>query len=154
MGCTRQAIPVPVVTPVASQAYWSYVLYSFLDIHVFVLTTLLSSRRIIYRTKAVSRSQSKPSLAIDVVQKRIDTFSQLCCVSHLPSVQRSLSIDRFSSNHPIIKSDGVLSVFLSEPDFDTWKRRTTLSYEEEATTKRVDPIDEMSIPSDLEEKLA
>ncbi|KAG8818633.1 Sorting nexin mvp1, partial [Serendipita sp. 399] len=58
------------------------------------------------------------------------------------------------SNHPVIKDDGVLSVFLSEPDFDGWKRRTSISYDEEATTKRIDRNDEMSIPSNLEEKLA
>jgi sorting nexin-8 len=57
-------------------------------------------------------------------------------------------------NHPVIKDDGVLSVFLTEPDFDGWKRRTIVSYDEESTTKRVDPVDEMSIPSNLEEKLA
>lgn len=57
-------------------------------------------------------------------------------------------------NHPVIKDDGVLSVFLTETDFEGWKRRTPVSYDEEAMTKRVDPVDEMSIPSNLEEKLA
>lgn len=60
----------------------------------------------------------------------------------------------FVVNHPVLKDDGVLSVFLTEPDFDGWKRRTTISYDEEALTKRIDRVEEMSIPSDLEEKLA
>ncbi|KAG8822978.1 Sorting nexin mvp1 [Serendipita sp. 400] len=71
--------------------------------------------------------------------------------------QRRKGLARFLNfvvNHPVIKDDGVLSVFLSEPDFDGWKRRTPISYDEEATTKRVDRNDEMSIPGNLEEKLA
>ncbi|PVF93930.1 hypothetical protein CPB86DRAFT_789597 [Serendipita vermifera] len=70
--------------------------------------------------------------------------------------QRRKGLIRFLNfvvNHPVIKDDGVLSVFLSEPDFESWRKRTSVSYEEEARTKRVDKVDEMSIPSDLEDKL-
>ncbi|KAF9223972.1 hypothetical protein BS17DRAFT_829865 [Gyrodon lividus] len=57
-------------------------------------------------------------------------------------------------NHPVIKEDGLLSTFLTEPSFDTWRKHNAISLEEESASKRVDRIEEMSIPSDLEEKLA
>ena len=57
-------------------------------------------------------------------------------------------------NHPVTKEDGLLSVFLTEPSFETWRKHNVVSLEEESTSKRVDRIEEMSIPSDLEEKLA
>jgi sorting nexin-8 len=61
--------------------------------------------------------------------------------------------DRLPSNHPIIKEDGLLSVFLTEPSFESWRKHTTVSLEEESTSKRVSSAEEMSIPSDLDEKL-
>lgn len=57
-------------------------------------------------------------------------------------------------NHPVIKDDGLLAVFLTEPSFDAWRKNTLISYDEESVGKRVDQIEEMSIPSDLEDKLA
>jgi hypothetical protein len=57
-------------------------------------------------------------------------------------------------NHPVIKDDGVLAIFLTEPSFETWRKHTSVSLEEESASKRVDRIEEMSIPSDLDEKLA
>lgn len=57
-------------------------------------------------------------------------------------------------NHPVIKEDGLLSTFLTEPSFEMWRKQNTVALEEESTSKRVDRIEEMSIPSDLEEKLA
>lgn len=59
-----------------------------------------------------------------------------------------------SSNHPIIKEDGLLAVFLTEPSFETWRKHSAVTLEEESVSKRVDRIEEMSIPSDLEDKLA
>lgn len=59
-----------------------------------------------------------------------------------------------SSNHPIIKDDGLLSVFLIEPSFDEWRKRSSISLDEESVSKRVDRTEEMSIPSDLEEKIS
>jgi len=56
-------------------------------------------------------------------------------------------------NHPVIKDDGLLSVFLSEPSFDSWKKQHSVSLDEESVSKRLDRTEEMSIPSDLEEKL-
>ena len=58
------------------------------------------------------------------------------------------------SNHPVIKDDGLLTVFLTEPSFEAWRKANSISYEEESASKRVDRIEEMAIPSDLEEKLA
>ncbi|PPQ91882.1 hypothetical protein CVT25_000757 [Psilocybe cyanescens] len=60
----------------------------------------------------------------------------------------------FVVNHPIIKEDGVLAVFLSEPSFETWRKQSAITLEEESASRRVDRIEEMTIPSDLEDKLA
>ncbi|KAF8202327.1 hypothetical protein BJ912DRAFT_1037941 [Pholiota molesta] len=60
----------------------------------------------------------------------------------------------FVVNHPIIKDDGVLNVFLTEPSFEAWRKQNAVSFDEESASKRVDKIEEMSIPSDLEDKLA
>lgn len=57
------------------------------------------------------------------------------------------------SNHPVICEDGILSVFLIEPAFEEWRKHTTVSLDEEAMSKRVDHVEEMAIPSDLEDKL-
>ena len=57
------------------------------------------------------------------------------------------------SNHPVIKDDGLLAVFLTEPSFETWRKHSSVSVEEESASKRIDRIEEMAIPSDLEEKL-
>ena len=59
-----------------------------------------------------------------------------------------------SRNHPVIKEDGVLAVFLTEPSFENWRKHNAISYEEESASKRVDRVEEMAIPSDLESKLA
>jgi sorting nexin-8 len=58
-----------------------------------------------------------------------------------------------SRNHPIIKDDGLLAVFLTEPSFEAWRKHSSISLEEESASKRVDRVEEMSIPSDLDEKL-
>ncbi|OBZ73642.1 Sorting nexin MVP1 [Grifola frondosa] len=71
--------------------------------------------------------------------------------------QRRRGLARFINfvvNHPIIKEDGLLAVFLTEPSLEEWRKHSSVSYEEESASKRVDRIEEMSIPSDLEEKLA
>ncbi|PFH50265.1 hypothetical protein AMATHDRAFT_145640 [Amanita thiersii Skay4041] len=57
-------------------------------------------------------------------------------------------------NHPIMKEDGLLAIFLTEPAFETWKKNNMVSLEEESASKRVDKIEEMTVPSDLEEKIA
>lgn len=57
------------------------------------------------------------------------------------------------SNHPVLKEDGLLFVFLTESSFETWRKHSSISLDEESASKRVDKIEEMSIPSDLEDKL-
>lgn len=47
----------------------------------------------------------------------------------------------------------MLAVFLTEPSFENWRKHTPISHEEESTSKRVDRLEEMSIPSDLDDKL-
>ncbi|KAJ7224308.1 hypothetical protein GGX14DRAFT_425113 [Mycena pura] len=64
---------------------------------------------------------------------------------------RSLS---FPMNHPVIKDDALLAAFLSEPSFELWRKNTPISLDEESVSKRVDRNEEMTIPSDLEDKLA
>ena len=54
----------------------------------------------------------------------------------------------------MIKDDPILQSFLTEPSLEEWRRHTSISYDEESTGKRVDRIEEMAIPSDLEDKLA
>lgn len=60
----------------------------------------------------------------------------------------------FVVNHPVIKDDGLLAVFLTEPSFETWRKHASITVEEESASKRIDRVEEMGIPSDLEEKLA
>jgi sorting nexin-8 len=59
----------------------------------------------------------------------------------------------FVVNHPIIKEDGVLSVFLTEPSFEHWRKHSSVSFDEESTGKRIERVEEMTIPSDLDDKL-
>ncbi|KAG8862145.1 Sorting nexin mvp1 [Tulasnella sp. 330] len=71
--------------------------------------------------------------------------------------QRRKGLNRFLNfviNHPIMSADGVLSAFLSQPSFETWRKNSpAISLEEESSTKRIDRTEEMGIPSDLEEKM-
>ncbi|EIW79358.1 hypothetical protein CONPUDRAFT_127418 [Coniophora puteana RWD-64-598 SS2] len=71
--------------------------------------------------------------------------------------QRRKGLMRFLNfvvNHPAIKEDGLLAVFLTEPALEAWRKHNSVSLEEESASKRVDRIEEMTIPSDLEDKLA
>ena len=56
-------------------------------------------------------------------------------------------------NHPIIRDDGILSAFLTESSFEQWRKQTSITLDEESTGKRVDRVEEMAIPSDLDDKL-
>ncbi|KAJ6518817.1 hypothetical protein C8R45DRAFT_806412 [Mycena sanguinolenta] len=60
----------------------------------------------------------------------------------------------FVMNHPVMKEDALLAAFLTEPSFETWRKNTPISLDEESVSKRVDRNEEMTIPSDLQEKLA
>ncbi|KAG1746553.1 uncharacterized protein EDB91DRAFT_1117571 [Suillus paluster] len=70
--------------------------------------------------------------------------------------QRRKGLARFLNaviNHPVIKEDGLLATFLSESSFENWRKHTAVSLEEESASKRIDRIEEITVPSDLEEKL-
>lgn len=70
--------------------------------------------------------------------------------------QRRKGLARFLNaviNHPVIKEDGLLATFLSEPSFENWRKHTAVSLEEESAGKRIDRIEEITVPSDLEDKL-
>ena len=53
----------------------------------------------------------------------------------------------------MIKEDALLGTFLAEHSFEQWRKRSTISLEEESASKRIDRVEEMTIPSDLEDKL-
>ena len=53
----------------------------------------------------------------------------------------------------MIKDDALLGTFLAEPSFEQWRKQTSISLEEESASKRIDRVEEMTIPSDLEDKL-
>nr|XP_031862306.1 uncharacterized protein CI109_002271 [Kwoniella shandongensis]KAA5529378.1 hypothetical protein CI109_002271 [Kwoniella shandongensis] len=59
----------------------------------------------------------------------------------------------FVVNHPVMKDDGALNVFLTEPSFESWRKRTKVSTDEESLSKKLNHAQEMAIPADLEEKL-
>ncbi|KAL5513289.1 MVP1 [Sanghuangporus vaninii] len=70
--------------------------------------------------------------------------------------QRRRGLQRFLNfvvNHPVIKEDGLLAVFLTEPSLEQWRKHNAISLEEEPASKRLDKVEEMAIPSDLEDKL-
>ena len=47
----------------------------------------------------------------------------------------------------------MLAVFLTAQSLEDWRKHASISLEEEAYSKRVDRVEEMTIPSDLEDKL-
>jgi hypothetical protein len=53
----------------------------------------------------------------------------------------------------VIKDDALLGTFLAEPSFEQWRKNSSISLEEESASKRIDRVEEMTIPSDLEDKL-
>ena len=53
----------------------------------------------------------------------------------------------------MIKEDGLLAAFFTEPSFEEWRKHASISIEEESVSRRVDRVEEMSIPTDLEDKL-
>ncbi|WWC64149.1 uncharacterized protein I303_106757 [Kwoniella dejecticola CBS 10117] len=59
----------------------------------------------------------------------------------------------FLVNHPVMKDDGALNVFLTESSFEAWRKRTKVSTDEESSSKKLNSAQEMAIPSDLDEKL-
>lgn len=56
-------------------------------------------------------------------------------------------------NHPVTRDDGALNVFLTEPNFESWRKRVKVSTEEESTSKKLTQAQEMAIPTDLSQRL-
>lgn len=56
-------------------------------------------------------------------------------------------------NHPVTRDDGALNVFLTEPNFEAWRKRTKVSTDEESASKKLNSAQEMGIPADLDEKV-
>lgn len=65
----------------------------------------------------------------------------------------SLPPDCLRSNHPVLREDGLLTVFLTETSLEAWRKHTSISLEEESSTRFVDRVDEMRIPSDLDNRI-
>lgn len=59
----------------------------------------------------------------------------------------------YVANHPIIRDDVTLAAFLTESSFEQWRKHTSIALDEESTGKRIDRVEEMAIPSDLDDKL-
>ena len=57
-------------------------------------------------------------------------------------------------NHAVVGEDGALSVFLTEPAFEAWRKRVKVSSDEEfASRSPLSAAEEMRIPGDISEKL-
>ncbi|KAJ9126793.1 hypothetical protein QFC24_001825 [Naganishia onofrii] len=60
----------------------------------------------------------------------------------------------FVANHPILKDDGAVNVFLTQSGpFEAWRKKNRVNLDEESTQKKLDKAAEMRIPSDLDMKL-
>ncbi|KAF8315365.1 hypothetical protein DL93DRAFT_2166737 [Clavulina sp. PMI_390] len=71
--------------------------------------------------------------------------------------QRRKGLQRFLNyalNHPVLRDDGLLNVFMTEPNLEAWRRHSSISLEEEASHKKVGSNEEMSIPRDLEDRFS
>ncbi|KAG0144798.1 hypothetical protein CROQUDRAFT_672131 [Cronartium quercuum f. sp. fusiforme G11] len=61
----------------------------------------------------------------------------------------------FLVNHPVLSVDNILTTFLCEPsDLATWRSHSTVHLLEESAIIRLTPVEEMSIPEDLDSRLA
>ncbi|KAL7421347.1 Sorting nexin mvp1 [Cryptotrichosporon argae] len=70
--------------------------------------------------------------------------------------QRRKALRRFVNaavNHPVLQGDGALNVFMTEPNFEAWRKRVKVSTDEESASKKLSPAEELGIPADLEAKL-
>ncbi|KIR58232.1 sorting nexin MVP1 [Cryptococcus bacillisporus CA1873] len=69
---------------------------------------------------------------------------------------RRLALTRllsFLTAHPVLRTDACLNIFLTSSSFESWRKRTPVSTDEESLSKKLTTAQEMSIPSDLELKL-
>lgn len=78
-------------------------------------------------------------------------FRHVCKSQHFIILGRSWMVT--CRNHPVLKEDGILGVFLTVPSFEVWRKQASVSLDEESISKKVERVEEMSIPSDFEEKI-
>jgi hypothetical protein len=81
---------------------------------------------------------------------------RICCGAVIDPKCNRRGLCRFLDyviNHPIIRDDGILAAFLTESSFEQWRKHTPVTLEEESAGKRIDRVEEMAIPSDLDDKL-
>jgi hypothetical protein len=67
------------------------------------------------------------------------------------SLQRYLN---FVANHPTLKADHLVQVFLSEPNLEVWRKNKPIALDEEGKGKRLTDREEQSIPDDSDQRLA
>ncbi|TFY80322.1 hypothetical protein EWM64_g3691 [Hericium alpestre] len=139
------------------------VVVNFLGQQGFILNRYMMYEIVTDRAAPVSRRYSEFVFLWDVLVRRYPfrLLPQLPPKRLGPDEsfleQRRKGLQRFLNfiiNHPVIREDALLAVFLTEPSFETWRKQSPISYDEESVSKRIDHIEEMTIPSDLEEKLA
>jgi sorting nexin-8 len=76
---------------------------------------------------------------------------QLCVLTIRKGLKRFINM---LVNHPILREDGALSVFLTEPAFEAWRKRVKVSSDEEFVSRPpMSAAEEMRIPGDITEKL-
>lgn len=71
--------------------------------------------------------------------------------------QRRKGLKRFINmiaNHPVTRDDGAVNVFLTETNFEAWRKRVKVSTDEESASKKLSHAQEMGIPADLDQKLS
>ncbi|ORY92624.1 hypothetical protein BCR35DRAFT_298091 [Leucosporidium creatinivorum] len=89
--------------------------------------------------------------------KRVQIAGNYLATDDLFLERRRMGLKRFLGfcvNHPVLKEDGLVKVFLEEQeDLSTYRSRTSITLEEESLSRVLTPSEEMSIPSDLSTKL-
>ncbi|KAJ7612482.1 hypothetical protein DFH06DRAFT_1371182 [Mycena polygramma] len=81
-----------------------------------------------------------PALPAEAHRSRV--ADELFIEQRRRGLARSLN---FVLNHPIIKEDALLAAFLTEPSFESWRKNTPISLDEESVSKRVDRNEEMTL---------
>ena len=72
--------------------------------------------------------------------------------------RRRRGLERFLTflvNHPILRTDGLLTAFLTEQsDLSAWRKSHPISLAEESASRALTHTEEAAIPADLDDKLA
>ena len=70
--------------------------------------------------------------------------------------QRRKGLQRFINfivNHPILREDGCLGVFLAEPNFEGWRKRSKVNLDEESMLRSLDPAEQARVPEDVDARI-